>query len=132
MKLLYRGVGYDYDPQAVRSDRPWNRVRAARAGYTLTYRGVSYSIDPNQEVPDHSAMPVAQLTYRGVAYGLNGWTPAAVAETVAPRAARSRSEVAAAHRSNLYRNVQHRLQVAQEKGDMALVRLLEQELQHIA
>lgn len=131
MKLFYRGVGYDHDAQAVQSDRPWNRVRAARAGYTLTYRGVSFNVDPNQEVPDHSALPVAQLTYRGVAYGLNGWTPAA-AEPVAPRSTRSRSEVAAAHRSNLYRNVQHRLQVAQEKGDTALVRLLEQELQHIA
>ncbi len=136
MQLFYRGTKYDYTPGSLESAREANVYRALRPTFNLAYRGSVYLVDPNQEPHQSVARPVAPLSYRGVTYGLNGWTPAP-ANAVVQRLNRSfntapGTEVANIHRNNLYRNLQHRLQVAREKGDQNLISLLERELQQIA
>lgn len=42
-----------------------------------------------------------------------------------------RDSVAQAHRENMRRSLQHRLEVARAKGDQALIELLEQERRQI-
>lgn len=133
MKLVYRGVSYDYDPNATKADFPWNYVRQIRPSYNLTYRGVEYTVDPNKEPNKSSLRPVANLTYRGATYALNGQGVASAAK-VGRVGTRSKmiAELATTHRNNLYRNVQRRLEIARDRGDQALVQLLEQELRQIA
>ncbi|WP_198525070.1 arginine synthesis PII-interacting regulator PirA [Kamptonema formosum] len=41
-------------------------------------------------------------------------------------------ETAATHRANLYKNLQHRLELARAKGDQNLIRLLEAEANYLS
>lgn len=41
-------------------------------------------------------------------------------------------QVAAAHRANLQKNLQHRLEVARSKGDEKLIRMLEAEASYLS
>lgn len=132
MKLAYRGTPYTYEPPT---------FEMMESGLTGKYRGQATRI--SYVYPRHLAalQPSANLKYRGVPYS----TPAG--EVAMPGAARKvavaqssfaairaqlSQQVAETHRSNLYRNIEHRLQVAKEKGDQALIRLLEREMQQIA
>lgn len=126
MKLVYRGVSYEYDPH---SQQPSQHSREIRPIYNLMYRGVAYTVDPNVDSNVLSPKPIANLVYRGVAYALNGGIKTEATRELGAKA--SAKEVAKVHRSNVYRNVQRRLQAAQERGDQHLVALLEQELRQV-
>ncbi len=140
MQLTYRGTHYNNcAPRGAEAAREATVFRALRPAYNLHYRGTVYTIDPNVEPRRSVAQPVEPLLYRGNAYSLNGETLSTsrkAAPTVSSRTAFSRkvaspAEFAAVHRDNLYKNLQHRLQVARDKQDQTLINLLERELQQI-
>lgn len=130
MKLFYRGASYDAQigvNQYARNVQP-------QSEYSLRYRGQSYTVNPSSEPANLSTQPIAHLTYRGVQYTVGeeaAVRPGTISSATKTRLA-TKTTVAMAHRQNLYRNIQHRLQVAQAKGDQALIQILEQELQQIA
>lgn len=70
MKLMYRGIGYHYNP-AVNFNKP---KQTKALGAVLRYRGVAYQVQPATEaaVTEAVATPVlpaqATLTYRGMTY----------------------------------------------------------------
>ncbi len=69
MKLIYRGVTYDYTPDGASAQAPVSEVH--HPAYRLRYRGAAYFVDPNKQ-PERSIFhPIANLVYRGVAYCLN-------------------------------------------------------------
>lgn len=149
MKLTYRGITYDYplqpDLDEVGHQKP----------YVLTYRGLTYVVDPNAR-PIEDSLPVTyRLTYRGLSYDVVRNVPIVTPEPV-PAAAKAttastqaiaplakarpetvpstlpRSYIGRIHKANLLQNVQRRLNVARERGDQELVRMLEAELRQIA
>jgi Domain of unknown function (DUF4278) len=64
MKLIYRGVTYDYHDLKASS-----RLVRRETPYTLHYRGVPYQVTPKSETPKTSVHTVThQLTYRGNSY----------------------------------------------------------------
>jgi hypothetical protein len=132
MKLFYRGVSYEYDPQTRDHARSLAHVPVAQP-HNLLYRGFTYAVDPSIESKKSPVSAIANLIYRGVTYSLNGWAAekAKIRAVERPRGS-ILPKLAEIHRSNLYRNIDRRLQVAQEHGDTNLVHLLEQERQQIA
>ncbi|PSB25505.1 DUF4278 domain-containing protein [Stenomitos frigidus] len=141
MQLTYRGAHYEYTPGGTKAARESNVFRALRPTFNLRYRGSVYAVDPNAEPSLPVSQPPAQLVYRGTAYSLNGWTkPVAAVQATSSvlsntarfsKKASGKAEFATVHRSNLYNNLQRRLQVARDRGDQNLIDLLEQELQQI-
>lgn len=146
MKLFYRGISYEYDPNQARSGnagRP-HRATQSQTPYTLIYRGTTYRVDPNAK-PETDSRPAAyDLIYRGTTYHVQRTAEGATA-TVVPSAKQLRMKVPAfvsqilnrhnvnrVHQANLLQNLQRRLKVAQERGDQELVGLLRAELQQIA
>lgn len=128
MKLCYRGAVYESAPA---TDNLASE-QTLQPTYTLKYRGRAYTVNPAARSQAILDRPPVQLTYRGVAYGLNdALQPRAIAPRPAANRAAARAQVAAVHRENLYRNVQHRLQVAIEQGNDELIHLLEKELHQI-
>jgi len=138
MRLCYRGINYEYVPPAV-------RVTEGEIGGE--YRGASWRFHIVEEIP--LPQPMLHLIYRGVSY-TTGDTPPALekASGVSPhivppthglgkilsasrKLRKGMDEVAQTHLSNIRRSLEHRLQVAKEKGDRELVRLLETESEQI-
>ncbi len=129
MKLCYRGVSYDYNPP---------QVKVAEGPVVGKYRGADWhsTVLIDNPVPQMAAT----LTYRGVTYHTNGQerttqavpqaTPAAA--KIAPSRRRTASEVAQAHRSSVIKTLEHRLQVAHDKGDTNLIHILEAEWKQVA
>jgi len=75
MKLIYRGVSYDYESVGTQSgtaNRTAQRTHQPHSPYRLSYRGSVYSVDPNAAPRRSIFHPIANLMYRGVAYSLNG------------------------------------------------------------
>jgi hypothetical protein len=73
MKLVYRGVSYDYTPSGSQFGSTIQNVESrVRPSYQLIYRGTVYAVDPNVEPKKSFFHPIANLMYRGVAYSLNG------------------------------------------------------------
>jgi hypothetical protein len=71
MKLIYRGVAYDYNPDKGAARYPFRRIHTSRSTYELIYRGNTYRVDPNA-IPKASVQPVSyELIYRGVTYLVN-------------------------------------------------------------
>jgi Domain of unknown function (DUF4278) len=128
MKLLYRGLSYEYNPGTI-VGRPDSEQPAIGNPYTLSYRGASYTVYPGLESSVAAPQPVGRLVYRGHAYSLNGDQPSVVPQV---RKVDRMTPVAQTHRSNVYLNIQRRLQAAQAQGDQTLVSLLERELQQVA
>lgn len=139
MKLIYRGSTYEYDPtQPKRTDS--DRFENVREPFALTYRGSVYRLDPHQEPAPATYQPRSayQLIYRGSTYQVqpNG-ERTTVARPIKPtKSVRTPLTVSAialsrnlsrVHQANLERNLQRRIQSAQEKGDNALLALLEAE-----
>ena len=135
MRLTYRGSEYDYQPL------PVTMVESDTVGI---YRGQRFQFSTPRHVP--VPQPALALNYRGVPYRL---TETGKMEAVAiarkPRSASSvpllaygqtskglAGESAKVHRLNLERRLQHRLQVAQAKGDQNLILQLEKEMQQLA
>jgi Domain of unknown function (DUF4278) len=64
MKLIYRGMTYDYDTLKASS-----RLVRRETPYNLLYRGVSYQVTPQSETPETPVQTVNhQLIYRGNTY----------------------------------------------------------------
>lgn len=129
MKLCYRGVSYDYNP---------TQVKVAEGPVVGKYRGAAWhsTLLIDNPVPQMAAT----LTYRGVTYHTNGQGQVAqavpqtapVAAKVAPSRRKAASEVAQAHRSSVIKTLEHRLQVAYNKGDTNLIHILEAEWKQLA
>lgn len=136
MKLLYRGSTYEYDPtQPKRTDS--DRFENVREPFTLTYRGSVYRLDPHQQPAPATYQPRSayQLTYRGDTYQVQ---PNGERTTVARPIRSSKTPLTVSaialsrnlskvHQANLERNLNRRIQSAQEKRDYALLALLEAE-----
>jgi hypothetical protein len=70
MKLIYRGVTYDYTSNAT---APVEATRTVKHHpQLLRYRGAAYSVDPDKAAQPSFFHPIAQLMYRGVTYSTNG------------------------------------------------------------
>jgi hypothetical protein len=125
MKLIYRGSTYEYDPTQPRGREKERRFEDVREPFLLMYRGNIYRLDPNQSAQaTYQPRSAYQLIYRGNTY----WVQPE-GEQVAPTATGSDTlrNLASVHRANLQRNLQRRIQVARERGDQALLALLEAE-----
>jgi YD repeat-containing protein len=150
MKLIYRGVSYDYDPSQARSGnlgRPGRSTHGAKAPYTLMYRGVKIEVDPTAALTEAPVLPTSyNLSYRGVSYQVNrdaqGQVTSMTTLTKKPTKTTSnqpafmmstlpQQAVNKVHQANLLRDLQRRLEIAQERGDQRLVALLEAERQQI-
>jgi hypothetical protein len=145
MKLFYRGVSYDYDPILRRpgnTGRPVKLAQTQRSPYALTYRGITHQVDPNAPAADPALPAHYRLMYRGTEYEVNRAAQGGVTIATQPVGMRGfkaevvpsvmpRHYIAKVHQTNLLRNLQHRLQVAQERGDQKLIHLLEAERQQI-
>ncbi|HSM84255.1 MAG TPA: DUF4278 domain-containing protein [Nodosilinea sp.] len=136
MKLCYRGVDYDYNPPSL-------EVRESEL--TGCYRGHSLKFSYVSHVP--VPQPVGSYTYRGVGYSTN-----AQGQIQPPVAAPERQpvfqagrvgaglttrrhllrEAADAHRINIQRSIQHRIEVARAQGNDQLLQQLEEELHQLA
>jgi Domain of unknown function (DUF4278) len=44
MKLIYRGLTYDYDPAKRATRRPFGRTHISQTAYELIYRGHKYEL----------------------------------------------------------------------------------------
>ncbi len=138
MKLIYRGVSYDYDPAQARSGNTGRPARSTHQAtpYTLRYRGVTLQVDPQAPAQQPTLPSEYDLIYRGVNYRVHrDHEGQAIALTQTPVKLRApnipstlpRQYVDKVHQDNLLNNLQRRLQAAQAKGDQQLVALLEAE-----
>ncbi|NDJ18023.1 DUF4278 domain-containing protein [Myxacorys almedinensis] len=139
MKLTYRGSTYEADPtHPSRIDA--QRFDSVREPFVLAYRGSTYRFDPTQPAQTtYIPRSAYQLSYRGDRYYLANQErmaiarstrsvnqPVSVPDRISYAIAGSR-DLAAVHRANLERNLQRRIQIAEETGDQALLALLEAE-----
>nr|WP_290222610.1 DUF4278 domain-containing protein [Trichocoleus desertorum] len=134
MKLSYRGAHYE-------SELP--TFQMMEGDVVGKYRGQNLRLQ--YSYPKHIPVPQTplDLKYRGVAYSthrpmeledLIKTQPAAVAASQTPlqnMRQRVLREVAETHRTNIYRSLERRLQVAKNLGDQRLIGMLESELQQI-
>ncbi|PSN15549.1 hypothetical protein C7293_06880 [filamentous cyanobacterium CCT1] len=138
MKLCYRGVEYDYNPPSL-------EVRESEL--TGQYRGRPVTFSYVRHLP--VTQPIGNYTYRGVDYSTNCYgqvePPVAASQRqpvfqagrpVAGRGLQARRhllrEAADAHRVNIQRSIQHRIEVARAQGNDQLLRQLEDELHQLA
>ncbi len=73
MKLIYRGITYDYAPEtkSLEAVAP-SRAIAPKPLQHLKYRGTTYDVNPNVSIPRKIFHPLVNLMYRGIAYSTNG------------------------------------------------------------
>ncbi|MBE9157983.1 DUF4278 domain-containing protein [Nodosilinea sp. LEGE 06152] len=138
MKLCYRGVEYDYNPPS---------LEVSESELTGQYRGRPLKFSYVSHLP--VTQPIGNYTYRGVAYSTNCYgqvqppvaasqrQPIFQAGRVAPgRGLQARRqllrEAAEAHRVNIQRSIQHRIEVARAQGNDQLLQQLEDELHQLA
>jgi len=137
MKLCYRGVEYDYNPPMLEvTDEELKgcyRGRSLRFSYVrhipipqpvaeMTYRGVSYRTNSNGQIEPVANQPKSSLK-------LSLTSPAANSMAAARR--QLLQDAANAHRNNIQRSLQHRLEVAQAQGNQTLIRQLEDEMHQL-
>lgn len=68
MKLIYRGLTYDYNPAKRATRRSFGRTHVSQTPYELIYRGNRYRVDP-KAIAKPCIQPVTyQLIYRGINY----------------------------------------------------------------
>lgn len=143
MKLSYRGVSYQHNS-------PQLEIMTGATGGT--YRGATWNHKYLRHIP--VPQPKVDLKYRGVAYSTGDpidveavrlrreysqTTPSAVATktTVEPRQNKGDrqqvlKELHSTHLNHLRQNLERRLQIAREKGDLNLIQLLEAESRQLA
>lgn len=137
MKLVYRGNTYESNAVAV------DLVESSTVGQ---YRGQTYRLTYPRHVP--VPQPALDLKYRGVAYhrdtqgNVTSVVPSARPQTAVqpaylvsePSVSRKAklAEAAKVHHETISRRLQHRLEVARQKGDQNLIQQLEHEMQQIA
>jgi Domain of unknown function (DUF4278) len=137
MKLVYRGNTYESNPVAV------DLVESSTVGH---YRGQTYHLTYPRHIP--VPQPALDLKYRGVAYHRDAQGNVTAVEPSARSQAASQpaylvsepsvsrkaklAEAAKIHHETISRRLQHRLEVARQKGDQTLIQQLEHEMQQIA
>ncbi|MCT7986032.1 DUF4278 domain-containing protein [Laspinema sp. A4] len=131
MKLTYRGIGYDSEPQS------FNLMEAEIGG---KYRGNEWQV----RYPRHIPVPATlkELTYRGAHYQVGEAATPPMAE-VTPKSGRVRplmdaqpgdkvmEEVAKLHRNNICRSLERRMQAARMLGNEDLIEQLQMESQQL-
>ncbi|MBW4525518.1 MAG: DUF4278 domain-containing protein [Phormidium tanganyikae FI6-MK23] len=124
MRLMYRGVEYEYDPTQGRHGTN-DSISQFREPIMLTYRGNRYQLDPNRPARSTVEQEPRELIYRGNRYwvGYPDGKPT-LSNVSQPKPVEN---LALTHRANLQRNLQHRIEIARQKGDNALISLLEAE-----
>jgi hypothetical protein len=132
MKLTYRGANYESNPLT---------LEPTASTLSGKYRGRAWKHNYPRHIPQ--TQPTAELKYRGVSYYIGDPLQvefmiqskqhshaASVAQISKPE--KLGSELAEIHHTNIHRNLEHRLEVAREKGDQHLIRLLEDEARQMA
>ncbi|MFW9259954.1 DUF4278 domain-containing protein [Nostoc sp. CALU 546] len=75
MKLYYRGLSYEYDPNKVgskKTEQPFQPVPQIGSAYNLMYRGVNYRVNSNSKLAAVPLAPIAyKLSFRGITYFVN-------------------------------------------------------------
>jgi hypothetical protein len=71
MKLIYRGLSFDYDPARSAVSRSFERTHVSQTPYELIYRGNTYWVDPNALVKAFVQPITYELLYRGITYQVN-------------------------------------------------------------
>ncbi|MDB9515793.1 DUF4278 domain-containing protein [Roseofilum reptotaenium CS-1145] len=123
MKLFYRGIEYNRKPLP---------IDIQEEDLIAKYRGRTYRVN---RYPRHLPVPQSpmDLRYRGIEYKTHQCDeptyPGLQRPTHQLQSAQSELtiELAAAHCQNILKSLEHRLQVAQDKGDRTLVSQLERE-----
>ncbi|AFY83523.1 DUF4278 domain-containing protein [Oscillatoria acuminata] len=131
MKLTYRGIGYDSEPQS------FNLMEGEIGG---KYRGNDWQV----RYPRHIPVPATlnELTYRGARYNSGEAVTTPVAEVTAKtRQVRPlmdtqpgdkvMEEVAKLHRNNICRSLERRMQAARMLGNENLIEQLKMESQQL-
>ncbi|MBD2098428.1 DUF4278 domain-containing protein [Trichocoleus sp. FACHB-591] len=134
MRLSYRGAQYE-------SELP--TFQMMEGDVVGKYRGQNLRLQ--YPYPKHIPVPQTplDLKYRGVAYSTH--RPMQVEDLIASQSVTAASqvnpvqnvrqrvlkEVEETHRTNIYRSLERRLQVAKNLGDQRLIGMLESELQQI-
>ena len=136
MKLCYRGVEYDYTPPV---------LEVSESEILGRYRGRAQHFSYVKHIP--FPQPEADLRYRGVSYHTTrqGHVEPVSQSQAAPQESKFKpvfdsmamarrhllQESARVHQENIRRSLQHRIEVAQAKGDVTLVRQLEEEMHQL-
>lgn len=120
-RLIYRGNEYETNPQEI------DVIPTAVVG---RYRGQFWRKNTVKTMPIDTRD--IDLQYRGVKYHL-GEAKESVKEYFrqADVCAQNAHSFDCTHLTNIRRNIEHRLQVAQAKGDEALVRMLMDEARQL-
>lgn len=140
MRLSYRGLPYEYEPPSI--DAAETQMRGNYRGHKINFSYVRHIPVPQ---------PAQDLQYRGIHYHttttglIQAQLPVAPVRVPQPSptpAPESRPirlhkkaimrEVAKVHKENILQRLQHRLDVARQKGDQGLIAQLEKELHQIA
>lgn len=131
MKLTYRGIGYDSEPQS------FNLMEGEIGG---KYRGNDWQVRYPRHIPVPATLP--NLTYRGARYNSGEVVTTPIAEITA-KTGRVRTltdaqpgdkvmeEVAKLHRNNICRSLERRMQAARMLGNEDLLAQLQQESQQL-
>lgn len=115
MKLCYRGVSYEREPLT---------LEVTEGEIVGKYRGQTWHYHYPRHVPPVQSK--THLTYRGLSYGACSVLPEEL-ESMAQPSVKQISKVTKTHLENIHRNIKHRVQIAQAKGDENLMHLLEEE-----
>lgn len=134
MKLTYRGIKYEHTSET---------VEVTTQGVCGKYRGAEWKCHYSKHIPvTHHA---AELKYRGASY--YSGNPQEIEELKQRKKLnlifakndqiflskrRKNNELAQIHTANLQRNLQRRLEVAKQKGDENLIRILEEEANQLS
>jgi hypothetical protein len=73
MKLIYRGLTFDYDWDA--GGHPVQSSPLLQSSYALIYRGNTYWVDPSAIAPASVRPITQQLFYRGMSYVIRRHVP---------------------------------------------------------
>lgn len=68
MKLIYRGITYDYDPIKKATCRLFEQTHTSQIPYELIYRGYKYRVDRNALAKPFVKAVTYKLLYRGTSY----------------------------------------------------------------
>lgn len=141
MKLTYRGVEYDYNPPRldITLSEATGQYRGQQSHYAyvrhlpitqpaerLSYRGVAYQTTRMGEVQQLSDRTPKQHALHNLATKLMGSSSAAQARRALIK------ESTTLHQQNIARSLQHRIEVAKQKGNQALLDQLESEMRQNA
>lgn len=69
MKLIYRGLSFDYNPAKCATRHPCQRPQTSQVPYELIYRGNKYRVDPNAM----TAAPIQPVTYKLIYRAITYW-----------------------------------------------------------